>query len=223
MYEFLKKFFEANEDGTTVPMTFEQLEEKINADSNIKIVDLSAGGYVDKQKHDRIAEELKGTKEQLTTANEQIQQFKDMDIEGIKKASEEYKVQSEASIKELQDKLDAQDMLFSAKEFLRGFEFSSEFAMESVLNKFMEQGFKKDENGKFLGADDYMKGLQESHPDAFKQAEEPKAEPQNQPFFSPNGGSQPPEAGAKKWTLEEVMAYANENPNTNIDALLDKM
>lgn len=221
-YEFLKKLFTANDDGTTNALTYEELEKLIDGDNGLKIANIADGGYVDAQKHERIAEELKGVKKQLSEANGKIQEFKDMDIEGIKKAAEEYKESSEASIKELQEKLEKQDAIYSAKEFLNGYEFSSEFAKESVLNRFLEQGFKKDDSGKYLGAEDYMKSMKETHPDAFK-ADEPVPTPETKPTFAPNNGGNPPANGGKKMTLDEVMAYVNANPGTNIDALLDQM
>lgn len=223
--EFLKKLFGTNEDGTEKAMTWSELETLLSVEGAPKIVDLSAGGYVDKQKHDRIKEELTGTKEQLAAANAKIQEFVDMDIDGIKNAAAEYKATSEASIKELQDKLEQQDNLYSAKDFLRGYEFSSEFAGETVLNQFLAQGFKKDEDGKYLGAEDYMNGLMEKHPDAFKPKEVKQAEEsKNNPFFSRGGGNlNPPNNDGNPWTLEQVMEYANNNPGANIDALLDKM
>ena len=43
-YEFLKKLFKKAENGTVIPMTAEELETAIDADKNIKVVDLSGGG-----------------------------------------------------------------------------------------------------------------------------------------------------------------------------------
>lgn len=217
-YEFLKKLFGQNEDGTDKALTYTELEALLDAEGGPKVVDLSAGGYVDKQKSDRLSEELKGVKGQLAEANKKIQEFKDMDIDGIKAAAEAYKTESEASIKALQDKLDAQDARHSAEKFLSQYEFSSSFAAEAVLDKFISQGFKKDENGHYLGADDYMKGLKESNPDAFKEEPAPAPEP---PIFTGGGAPNPPGGSGKKMTLDEIMAYANSNPGTNIDALID--
>ena len=49
MYEFLKKLFETV-DGQPEAMTYEQLEEKIKGDKNLKIVNLADGGYVAEDK-----------------------------------------------------------------------------------------------------------------------------------------------------------------------------
>ena len=45
MYEFLKKLF-GTVDGQPEALTYEQLEEKIKGDKNLKIVNLADGGYV---------------------------------------------------------------------------------------------------------------------------------------------------------------------------------
>ena len=64
-YDFLKKLFKKDENGAIIPMTAEELEAAIDADKNIKIVDLSAGGYIAKDKFDAKETELKGVKKQL--------------------------------------------------------------------------------------------------------------------------------------------------------------
>ena len=68
-YDFLKKLFKKDENGAIIPMTAEELEAAIDADKNIKIVDLSAGGYIAKDKFDAKETELKGVKKQLEDAN----------------------------------------------------------------------------------------------------------------------------------------------------------
>ena len=39
-YDFLKKLFKKDENGAIIPMTAEELEAAIDADKNIKVVDL---------------------------------------------------------------------------------------------------------------------------------------------------------------------------------------
>ena len=64
-YDFLKKLFKKDENGAIIPMTAEELEAAIDADKNIKIVDLSAGGYIAKDKFDAKETELKRVKPRL--------------------------------------------------------------------------------------------------------------------------------------------------------------
>ena len=76
MYEFLKKLF-GTVDGQPEALTYEQLEEKIKGDKNLKIVNLTDGGYVAEDKFRAKETELTGVKQQLTDANTTIQSLKD--------------------------------------------------------------------------------------------------------------------------------------------------
>ena len=90
-YDFLKKLFGTPKEGEEPKaMTYEELEAAIDADGNIKIADLSGGGYVSKEKYNAKVTELTGVKQQLTDANTEIQSYKDMDIEGIQKSAKEW-------------------------------------------------------------------------------------------------------------------------------------
>lgn len=80
------------------------------------------GKDVEKAKGDlaTVQTELTTTKKQLTTANTEIQSYKDMKIEDIKKAADDYKAKFEASEKK-------------AKEDIDSLKF--EHSLESALNK----------------------------------------------------------------------------------------
>lgn len=58
-YEFLKALFgEPKEGEEPKAMTYAELEKAIDADKNIKVVDLSGGDYVSKSKFDSRETEL---------------------------------------------------------------------------------------------------------------------------------------------------------------------
>ena len=124
----------------------------------------------DIEKHKRDVEtykgKLEGIQEQLNKANEEIESYKDMDIEGIKKSAEEWKTKYETDTQALNDRLNKQEYEYAAKDYLSKYKFSSDLVKKAVLSEFNSKGFKL-ENGTFLGADDFMKGLQESDPGAF--------------------------------------------------------
>ena len=73
---------------------YAQVEAKLNevnakiADKvkHVRFADLSEGGYVAKEKFDTKVTELSGVKQQLEDANKEIQSYKDMDVDGIKKS-----------------------------------------------------------------------------------------------------------------------------------------
>lgn len=185
-YDFLKKLFGTLKEGEEPKaMTYEELEAAIDADGNIKIADLSSGGYVSKEKYNAKVTELSGVKQQLTDANTEIQSYKDMDIEGIKKSAKEWEDKYNADTKALEDKLTAQEYSHAADMFMSKYQFTSKPAREGVMAEFNKKGFKL-EDGKFLGAEDYMNSLMESedYKGAFKTEDKPAAkEQENKPFF----------------------------------------
>ena len=88
----------------------------------------------------------------------------------------------------------------------------------------MKQEFKRDENGKFLGADDFMASMKEANPGAFVAEEPPAPEdtpPTLKPHFAPPKPATPPKGG-KKMSLTEKMKYASENPGIDVNTLFEE-
>lgn len=168
MLEFLKGLFK---DGGA--MTFDELAsavEQYNGTAKkgeeINAVNLAQGGYVSKQKFDDKDAELKGVQTQLGEANEEIESYKDMDIEGIQRASEEWKTKYETDTANFQKQLADKDYGYAVDKFFGNYKFASEYAKNGILDEFKKKEFKLD-NDTFLGADDYMKSIQEKDPSAF--------------------------------------------------------
>lgn len=159
MYEFLKKLF-GTVDGQPESMTAEQLIAKIQADKNLKIVNLADGGYVSEDKFKAKETELSGVKQQLTEANATIQSLKDKDAD-VEKVTKDWETKYNADTKALQDKLDAQERSHQTDMFLSGYKYTSKAAKAGIRAEFESKEFKL-ENGTFLGAADYMKQLMES-------------------------------------------------------------
>ena len=105
-------------------------------------------------------------KEQLEAANTTIQSYKDMDIEGIKQSASDWEKKYNDDLKAMQDKLEGQAYDFALKEYVSGYQFTSDLVKEAVIAQLKAQGFKLND-GKFLGADDFMKQLKEANPSAF--------------------------------------------------------
>ena len=201
-YEFLKKLFKKDENGADIPMTAEELEAAIDADKNIKVVDLSGGGYVAKEKFDAKETELKGVKQQLSDANTAIQSYKDMDIDGIKKSTKDWEDKYNHDTQELNDKLVKQERDHQTDRYLDTVGLKPGAMYRDYVRRAFESKELKLENGKFIGADDVMKELKEN-PD-FKDAfiEEKPDEPDvpdtpeqnppapNMPYFSSGTNSQ---------------------------------
>lgn len=119
-----------------------------------------------KDKLEKVEIELQTKEGLLEEVNTEIQKFKEMDIESIKTSAEEWKTKYETDTKALQDQLASKDYEYNANAYLNNFKFTSDLAKKAVIADFKEKNFKL-ENGTFLGADDYMKQLQESNPGAF--------------------------------------------------------
>lgn len=133
------------------------------------------------------------TKEQLVNdANAEIEKYKGMDIEGIKQSAEEYKAKYETDKAAFEKQLADKDYEFAVKEFTGQHKFTNDFVKNSFIEDFKKQGLKLD-NGKFLGADDYIKGFDEKYPGVFVK-EAPPSDPIPE-IVKPTGGTQPTDTG----------------------------
>ena len=161
-YEFLKKLFGTQKDGEEPKaMTYAELEAAIDADKKIQVVDVKAGGYVAKEKLDAKIIELDGVKQQLADANTEINSYKEMDIDGIKKAAKDWEDKYNHDTQELNDKLAAQNRSHAEEMFLSGYNFTSKAARKGVLDELRSKKFQLDDNGTFLGAKEFMSSLME--------------------------------------------------------------
>ena len=160
MYEFLKKIF-GTVDGQPEALTYEQLEEKIKGDKNLKIVNLADGGYVAEDKFRAKETELTGVKQQLTDANTTIQSLKDKGAD-VDKVTKEWEDKYNKDTQDLKDKLTAQERSHQTDMFLSGYNYTSKAAQAGIRAEFEKKNYAL-ENGQF-GADAtaYMKSLMES-------------------------------------------------------------
>ena len=220
MYEYLKKLFGTNDDGTPVALTFDQLVEKIGADKALKLVNLADGGYVSKEKFDAKETELSGLREQLTAANETIKSYTEMDVEGIKKSVADWEKKYKHDTAALNQKIADNERAYQEELFLRGYKFTSKAAAEGIKAEFVKRQFPFEE-GSFIGAKEFMDKLKvdEDYKAAFAvetPAPDPDTDPQPQPkpqFSDPNPQKPQPKP---KLSLAEMMRKKNENPNADI-------
>lgn len=197
-YEFLQRLFgEPKEGEQPRAMTFAELEAAIEADKSLKLVDLSAGGYVAKDKFDSKVSELAGVRQQLTDANTAIKSYQEMDIDGIKQSAADWERKYTADTQALQEQIAAQARAHAEEMFLSGYKFTSTAARNGVLAELRSKQFQLDDSGTFLGAKEFMESLmkQDDYKGAFV-TEEPSGGDQGQSerlprFAGPtNGGAQ---------------------------------
>lgn len=100
---------------------------------------------------------------QLDTANQTIQSYKDMDIDGIKKSAAEWQEKYETAEKERKaqaysDKLD---------KFVQKQGMKNDIYAAHLKHQLADKQLKFDESGVLIGGDDVVKALRDSCPDAF--------------------------------------------------------
>lgn len=113
---------------------------------------------VNKQEATRLSEELEGVKIQLADAGKTIKEFENLDIEKIKQTAIDWEKKYNKETQNLQDKIKQKDYDHAVDSYLNGFKFTSDLVKKAVKSEFMSKDFRLDE-GKFLGADDYMEKL----------------------------------------------------------------
>lgn len=226
MYEFLKALFGTTAEGQPEALTFEQLSAKLEAAKDLKLVNLADGGYVSTEKFKAEEAKAKGLETQLGEANTQIESFKSMDIEAIKKSAEDWKEKHRVDTEALNAQI-AQINRDHQKELLfSGIQFHDDFAKAGVMAAFEKQEFKLDKEGKFVGAKEWLEGLRNdektkaafaSQAPADPPADPKPAEPAGKPkpkFADPKPKSAEPKP---RPSLTELMKQKNQNPDAEIN------
>lgn len=141
--------------------------------------------------------ELADTKKLLEDANKEIEGFKELDIDEIQKKADKYKEDYERIERETKEKIAELEYENTLTEYLNNFNFTNDRIKNSIKQDMKSKEFKL-EDGKFLGADDYIKLLQENEPESFKVAEDKEEKPL---FTRPTDKS----ATSKRMTKEEFL------------------
>lgn len=159
-YEYLKDLFG---EGS---LSFAQFAEKLNASDKVKLINLKDGGYVGKDKFDAMQTERDGLRTQLKTANTTIQSYKDMDIDGIRRAVTDWETKYNTDTQALKQQLEAQSYAHTVEGAVSGMKFSSEAAKKAFVADLTAKKLPA-QDGKLLGLDDYVKAYKEADPGAF--------------------------------------------------------
>lgn len=153
---------------------FSQTKEKVDSynqdhkDKPIKLVNLSEGNYVSKEKFESKETEISILKTQIENANKEIQSYKDMDIDSIKESASNWETKYNDLVKEQDEakKKSIRDERTNA--FFNEVKFASESAKAGVKAQFNEKDFKYDEDSKkFLGAKEWLEDLKAKDTGAF--------------------------------------------------------
>ena len=219
----IKEVFDKAENGT---LTFEQFTELTK---EAKFVDLKTGEYVSMGKFD---DELKAKDGQIATLNKTIAD-RNKDLEEIQTKLAEagdnssklqsltddltkLQAQYDTDAKNWKAQLQAQAYEFAVKEFANTKEFTSAAAKRDFVRQLQDAKLKLD-GDKIMGAEDFATKYEAENEGAFRVATpDPTPAPKKEDvptFTGPTGGGPAP----KKYTLSEMMAMQNANPEVKID------
>lgn len=70
----------------TEALTWEQLEEKLKDNKEIKLANLAAGSHISKSKYDDVVTELNAANETIKGLKETVSKFDGVDLDGLKKS-----------------------------------------------------------------------------------------------------------------------------------------
>lgn len=115
-----------------------------------------------------LREERDNLKTQIEDVNKEIQSYKDMDIDSIKKSAEDWKTKYEEM--EANQKAEKEKSIRNERTnaFFNDIKFASESAKAGVIAQFNAKDFKYDEDSnKFLGAKEWLDELKEKDSGAF--------------------------------------------------------
>lgn len=120
-----------------------------------------------KQTIESLTTERDGLKNQLEEAGEEIQSYKDMDIDGIKAKAGEWETKYNNDTKALKEQLDSANYGFAVKEAVSGLKFTSESAKKAFILDLTSKKLPI-QDGNLLGLEDFAKAYKENDPGAFE-------------------------------------------------------
>lgn len=188
-YEYLKSLFEPDQEGGEPKrMGYDELIEAIDRNKNLKIVNIREGGYVSKEKYDRLLADAEKYKTDLSAATERLNQGTSqgegvIDVDALKKAHS-------AEIEAMQAELNAQVKTGMIRDYLEYEKFTSRLAKTALIKEMSSNPDVFVVNGQLVGAEKAMKHYKDIYADAF-QIDKPieKVEPTGpMPLFTPMGG-----------------------------------
>lgn len=142
-------------------------EEQVNGIMKLKSTAMSEMDTLN-SKIAQLTTDKENLQKQLNDANTEIQSYKDMDIDSIKKSAEDWKTKFEEM--EANQKAEKEKSIRDERTnaFFNDIKFASESAKAGVIAQFNAKDFKYDEESKkFLGASEWLKDLQEKDAGAF--------------------------------------------------------
>ena len=112
--------------------------------------------------------EVETLKTQINDANKEIQSYKDMDIDSIKKSASDWETKYNELVENQKAEREKSIRNERVNTFFADTKFSSEMAKNGVIAEFNKKDFKYDEETKsFQGATEWLNSLKESDKGSF--------------------------------------------------------
>lgn len=145
----------------TDALTFEQLEEKLKDNEEIKLANLATGDYVAKGKHEDIVRELQTANDTIAGLRETVKKFDGVDLEGLKKSVTDWETKYNTDIEAAKVDSLLTDALHAAKA-----------RNPKMVKKMLDLSLIKRDGEKLLGLTEQLDSLKESDGYAFETEEE---------------------------------------------------
>lgn len=142
-------------------------EEQINGVMKLKSSNMNEIDSLN-NKVTQLTTDKDNLQKQLKDANSEIQSYKDMDIDSIKKSADDWKTKYEEM--EANQKAEKEKSIRDERTnaFFNDVKFASESAKAGVIAEFNKKDFKYDEESKkFLGASEWLNELKDKDSGAF--------------------------------------------------------
>lgn len=152
--------------------------------------------------------EVNNTKELLTNANKEIDSYKSMDIEAIKKSAEDYKTKYETVENDYKAKIAEMELNNKLEKYVDGLNLKNDIYKKEVISRIKEKELKFD-GDTLLGGEELVKGFKEQYAEAFNDTK-PK------PTFAdstPGSNATITKEAFNKMSYKERVALKNEQPN----------
>lgn len=146
---------------------YSQVQEKLG-DHKIDIV--SNGQWIPKAKFDELNESVKEYKQQLKSRDEQLEELKKIDAEGLQAKIKELQEANQKAEQEWQEKLQKQQFEFSLDKALTSARVRNPKAVKALL----DTDVIKLDGDKLLGLEEQLNKIKESDPYLFEEEKQPE-------------------------------------------------
>ena len=137
-------------------------------DEQIQSIQAESGKEIQKYKDENtsLKADNDNKTELLKNANAEIDSYKSMDIEAIKKSAEDYKAKFETAEKDYQAKISEMEYNNKLDKYVGTLNLKNDIYRKEVISRIKEKELKFD-GDTLLGAEDLVKGFKEQYADAF--------------------------------------------------------